>query len=111
MPAFRIKNFEAMYRLTRRISGAASKLTMSEARELRENYLPVTVGIAEAGALAHVVIDAESRWKGSAELPRTLADLPFEEVSLFYAPFHPESYFLVDSFLGAVTFEKVLVEV
>jgi len=107
VPAFRIKNFEAMYRLTRRISCAMSKLPMFESRELKENYLPVTVGIAEAGALAHAALMREVVGK-TEELPRTLANLPFEEVSLFYAPFHPESYFLVDSCLGAVTFEKTL---
>jgi DNA-directed RNA polymerase subunit RPC12/RpoP len=107
VPAFRIKNFEAMYRLTRRISGAVSKLSMRESRELKENYLPVAVGITEAGALAHVALMREVVGK-SQELPRTLADLLFEEVSLFFAPFHPESYFLVDSCLGAVTFEKSL---
>ncbi len=107
VPAFRIKNFEALYRLTRRISCAMSKLPMFESRELKENYLPVAVGIAEAGALARVALMREVVGK-TEELPRTLADLPFEEVSLFYAPFHPESYFLVDSCLGAVTFEKSL---
>jgi hypothetical protein len=109
VPAFRIKNFEAMYRLTRRISGAVSKLPMFESRKLKENYLPVAVGIAEAGALAHVALLREVVGKAEA-LPRTLVELPFEEVSLFYAPFHPESYFLVDSCLGAVTFEKSLAE-
>ena len=107
VPAFRIRNFEAMYRLTRRISGAVSKLSMFESRELKENYLPVAVGITEAGALAHVALMREIVGKAEA-LPRTLANLPFEEVSLFYVPFHPESYFLVDSCLGAVTFEKSL---
>jgi predicted RNA-binding Zn-ribbon protein involved in translation (DUF1610 family) len=107
VPAFRIKNFEAMYRLTRRISCAVSKLPMFESRELKENYLPVAIGIAEAGALAHVALMREVVGKAEA-LPRALANLPFEEVSLFYAPFHPESYFLVDSCLGAVTFEKSL---
>jgi hypothetical protein len=107
IPAFRIKNYEAMYRLTRRISGAVSKLPMFESQELKENYLPATVGIVEAGALAHVALMREVVGKAEA-LPRTLADLQFEEVSLFYAPFHPESYFLVDSCLGAVTFEKSL---
>jgi len=107
VPAFRIRNFEAMYRLTRRISGAVLKLSMFESQEFKENYLPVMVGIAEAGALAHVALMREVVGK-TEELPRTLANLPFEEVSLFYAPFHPESYFLVDSCLGAVTFEKSL---
>jgi hypothetical protein len=107
VPAFRIKNFEAMYRLTQRISAATSKLSMFESRELKEDYLPVAVGIAEAGALAHAALMRESVGK-TEELPRILADLPFEEVSLFYAPFHPESYFMVDSYLGAVTFEKSL---
>jgi predicted RNA-binding Zn-ribbon protein involved in translation (DUF1610 family) len=107
VPAFRIKNFEAMYRLTRRISGAVSKLALFESRELKEDYLPVSVGIVEAGVLAHVALMREVVGKAEA-LPRTMADLPFEEVSLYYVPFHAESYFLVDSCLGAVTFEKSL---
>jgi hypothetical protein len=105
VPAFRIRNFEAMYRLTRRISCAITKLPMHESRELRQNYLPVAVGISEAEVLAHVALMREVVGK-TEELPRSLAELPFDEASLFYAPFHPESYFLVDSCLGAVTFEK-----
>jgi len=50
-----------------------------------------------------------------AELDRltgTLAqksDLEVVGADLFYAPFHPESYFYVDSVMGAVTFEKNLI--
>jgi predicted RNA-binding Zn-ribbon protein involved in translation (DUF1610 family) len=108
VPGFRIRNFEAMYRLTRRISGAVAKLSLHESQEMGENYLPVAIGLTEAGALAQVALMREVVGKAE-ELPRAPGDLPFEEVSLFYVPFHPESYFLVDSYLGAVTFEKTLV--
>ena len=57
-------------------------------------------------------------WKSKiAALPQirlagTLAqksDLEVVSADLFYAPFHPESYFYVDSVMGAVTFEKNLI--
>ncbi len=107
IPAFPIKNFEAMYRLTRRMSGGVSQLPLQESLELTEDHFPAAVGVTEAEALAHVVLIRDLVGR-SEELPHDLATLPFQEVSLFYAPFHPESYFFVDSCLGAITFEKSL---
>lgn len=107
VPAFRINHFEAMYRLTRRMSIAVSKLKMEEPHELGDSFEPVTVGLEEAQALAHVALMREVVGRDE-EIPTDLMNLPFDEVSIFYAPFHPESYFMVDTFIGAVTFERSL---
>lgn len=107
VPAFRITNFEAMYRLTRRMSIALPKFKMEEPHELGDNFEPATVGVEEAIVLAHAAL-ARGIIGKDGDFPEELIDMPFEEVSIFYAPFHPESYFMVDTFLGAVTFERSL---
>ncbi len=105
IPAFRMSNFETVYRLTRRLSSAYPKLSMAELMEFDRRAIPATLGPTEAQVLAGVMIAREkaarrSQFDGGAEpvIPN--------QIQLMYLPFHPESYFMVDSVLQTVTFEK-----
>lgn len=109
VPAFRIPNFEAMYRLCKRMSPAISKFGFSAVQSFDNRYVPANVGVTEALALARAALirDEASRGvRGQIEIKEFASD----DIALVYAPFHPESYFYVDSALGAVTFEKTLVD-
>jgi hypothetical protein len=92
------------------MSIAVSKFKMEESHELDDKFEPVTVGLEEAQALAHVALMRDVVGKDE-EVSADLMNMPFEEASIFYAPFHPESYFMVDTFIGAVTFERSLTTV
>lgn len=109
LPGFKLPNFEAMFRLSKRMSAAAAKLDLSPIEKLERHFMPVNLSLTEALTLAEVLIYRDSIGKGMKQSFREAKFSP-EQASLFYAPFHPESYFYVDSVLGAVTFEKNLVE-
>jgi hypothetical protein len=108
VPAFRSGNFEALFRLAKRMSTALPRLTLQPVASFDRRYRPVNLSLAEARLLAGIITYR-------AELDRmagTLSKHTEMEVigaDLFFAPFHPESYFYVDSIMGAVTFEKHLV--
>nr|MBN2278183.1 hypothetical protein [candidate division Zixibacteria bacterium] len=105
IPAFKFPNLESLYKLTRRISSAYPKLDLTPLDSLDGRFARVTLGLEDACTLAEVVIYRDRIQKG---IRSESTGWKFEpaEVSLFYTPFHPESYFYVDSILGAVTFEK-----
>jgi predicted RNA-binding Zn-ribbon protein involved in translation (DUF1610 family) len=105
MPAFRGANLEAIYRLSKRMSAACEKMKLSPIEELGPEYRPATLGPSEAIALAQIVIYREKLSKNGSAVYQADEFTPLE-ISLFYAPFHPENYFYVDSALNAVTFEK-----
>lgn len=105
IPAFRMPNFEAMYRLAKRMSAASPKLDMVTVDAVDKHFVPVDVGMSNALTMADLVIYREMLNRDQNSSPREEAFAP-EEVSLVFASFHPQSYFYVDSLLGAVTFEK-----
>jgi hypothetical protein len=109
VPAFRTGNFEGMYRLAKRITTAFDKFSLDDLCDLQGDFLPANVSCAEAMALAQVILTRDVIGKGK-RLPAEGLDLKFGEISLFYAPFHPESYFYVDSCLSALTFERSLAD-
>ena len=108
LPAFRIGNFEAMFRLAKRMSAALPRIETVPVDSFDRRCHPVTLSLAEARMFAGIITYR-------AELDRmvgTLAqkcDVEVTGADLLYAPFHPESYFYVDSVMGAVTFEKSLI--
>jgi hypothetical protein len=108
VPAFRTGNFAAMFRLAKRMSTALPRLRLTAVESFDRRCRPVNLGLAEARLLAGIITYR-------AELDRlagTLAQHSEVQVTgadLMFAPFHPESYFYVDSIMGAVTFEKNLV--
>ncbi len=105
IPGFRAPNFEAVFRLSKRMSAAFPKLNPEPIEIQDDNFHPVTIGLDEALTFAEVVIDREETMRKKSLVAETEHFAP-EVIELFYAPFHPESYFFVDSVLGAVTFEK-----
>ncbi|MDH4155726.1 MAG: hypothetical protein OEW00_00420 [candidate division Zixibacteria bacterium] len=108
VPAFRTRNFEALYRLARRISAAYPQLELTPVEAFDRNFTPVSVSMSEAFALAEIVIyrrQVAMVAEGISGMPARESVIPVQ-ADLFYAPFHPESYFFVDSVLGNITFEK-----
>jgi len=107
IPAFKIQNFEAMYRLAKRISTAYPKLDIIALEKQGGAFADVSLGPEDALTMAEVIIYREyvSRVDDPRNLETTISP---EEVSLVYAPFRKEHYFYVDSTLGAITFEKNL---
>lgn len=109
IPAFRCANFEAIYRLTKRLSAALPRYNMSPTEAFDERFEPVTVGVAEAVMLAEVVIGRERMVRTGGGWQRAVTFNP-RNITLLFAPFHAENYFYVDSVLRSVTFEKSLVD-
>jgi predicted RNA-binding Zn-ribbon protein involved in translation (DUF1610 family) len=109
VPAFEIRNFEAMFRLTKRMSSAFPQLTRTPLTELSGNFEAVTVGLSDALTLAEVVLGREQTSR-TMRLPHERFDFRPLEAQVCFVPFHPERYFMVDSILGAVTFEKSLAD-
>ncbi len=110
VPAFKGQNYEALFRLAKRMSAAYPKFRLEQAEDaLDERFLPTTVGMHEAITIAAIIITREQSRRS-----RNVSDddIYFEpgKVELFYAPFRSEHYFFVDSVLGAVTFEKNMVD-
>lgn len=108
IPAFRAANFESMFRLSQRMSTAAPKMDSIPVDSFDKSYESVTMSLSEALVMAEVIIYRAKVGKTSGENSAPEKFSPIE-ISLIYAPFHLESYFYVDSVLGAVTFEKNLV--
>lgn len=109
VPAFRISNAEAMYRLTRRVTGGIGKLVFEGAIESTSNISPVTLSQREAAIVSAIVdyrfkLDRNS--KATFQLPGALP----ESTELLLIPFRPEEYFWVDSILSAISFERALLK-
>ncbi len=105
IPAFKLSNFEAMFKLAKRMSSAYPKLEIGDAVSMDKNYNAVSLGLHEALALTEVIIYREKITRNH-NVKSGHEPIEPEVISLFYMPFHPENYFLVDSVMNAVTFEK-----
>ncbi len=108
LPAFRSANFESLFKLSQRMSSAAPKMDYISVDNFDRHYEPVTMSLSEALVMAEVIIYRAKIGKTSGENCEPKQFSPIE-ISLIYAPFHLESYFYVDSVMGAVTFEKNLI--
>ncbi len=108
VPAFRIGNFEAMYRLVKRITGSVTRFSMEGSCDAGQQFRAATLSSAEAIALAQVVLTRNLVEQGTP-LQRHCPEINCEKILLFYAPFRAENYFYIDSYLDAVTFERTLV--
>lgn len=105
VPGFKMRNLEAMFRLCKRMSSMAPKLSLGKCEKLAEKHLPVTISAEEAMTMVEVI------WKREVvgrELGKAKGLAPFSPIaiSLLFTPFHSEQYFFVDSISGAVTFER-----
>lgn len=105
VPGFQMSNFDAMRRLSRRITSAVKGFEMAPILQYSPAFLPVTLGLSEAEIMAEAILYC-SQLKKNPGVKASEFEIHPEDVRLFYAPFHPENYFYVDSLDGAVTFEK-----
>ena len=104
VPAFRIKNFEAMCRLSSRMSASVAQIEFGSDSQIECEIAPANVSLREAVVLAHA-LQARAQLKRNSECLKEL-DLKVSRATLFLVPFHTESYFLVDSVLSAITIER-----
>lgn len=109
IPAFKFPNFEALYRLSKRVSTAAENIDKAEIDSLDDRFVPVDILPSEAMALANVVFYRHTLEKTNQLLQKELILLT-DKLTLNYIPFKAEHYFFVDSVLNSVTFEKKLVK-
>jgi hypothetical protein len=105
IPAFAIRSFESMYRLSRRVTTAASQLSLDALERLETVHEPVVIGLNQALTFAEVIIQRDLSARQIRSTPLHTAISPVD-ARLWYLPFKPESYFWVDSLLGAITFER-----
>ena len=105
IPAFRASGFDGLYRLARRLSTAAEHFSVHELVHSDQEFHPAAIGPAEAMVLAEVVVTRALVEQG---VRVEQVSLPVDDLKLAYLPFEPQSYFYVDTNLGAVTFERGL---
>lgn len=105
VPGFRAPNFEALFRLSKRMSSAFAQFRSETIDMTDDHFQPVSVGLDEALTFAEVAINREQTMR-KKDISPDLAGFSPESAELFFIPFHQESYFYVDSVLEAVTFEK-----
>ncbi|MGB5107097.1 MAG: hypothetical protein WBP29_00030 [Candidatus Zixiibacteriota bacterium] len=104
VPAFRITNFEALYRLTSRLTLALPKIPQSRNGEIEGDVAPANVSLQEALIVCQAALARGELKRNPAALPNL--DFQALKASLLLIPFHAESYFLVDSVLSAITVER-----
>ncbi len=107
IPAFKVANLDAMFKLSKRISSAFPKMNLTSLDKTDSKYHQVNLSLSEAIIQAEVFI---YRDKYAKEVGLNNETPPFRpiEVGLFFLPFHPENYFFLDSVINAITFEKRL---
>lgn len=106
VPAFKIENIDAMFRLTKRVSSAYPRLNPTELYDTNDLFKEVNLKPTEALTFADIFVYKDKYIKGQSS-PGQVQFQPLS-VSLLYLPFEAENYFYVDSVLNAVTFEKSL---
>jgi len=111
VPAFKMKNFEALYRLAGRISSAFPRIEFKTVESFDENFRAIDVSMDGAIAYAEILIYRKKLAESAQKTFKPSFEEEFrpEKVDLFFTPFHPQSYFFVDSVMGTITFEKNLV--
>lgn len=105
IPAFRIANFKVTQRLTQRITAAFQQFPKEPVESFDQNFRSVDVSLSEAKTLAEICLFCEKAVKKPGLRPEKVKINP-RGVELFYAPFHAENYFYVDSIINTVTFAK-----
>jgi predicted RNA-binding Zn-ribbon protein involved in translation (DUF1610 family) len=109
VPALRASNFEAIYRLAKRMSAAQGRMATETVGELDDRYQPVRIGASEALALAEIIVCRELLDKGH-HLPDDDLGLKPQDIGLVYVPFRLKNYFYIDAVLDAVSVERKLLD-
>jgi len=105
VPAFRIANFKVMRRLTQRMTAAFSRFPSEAVEVFDKTFHPVDISLPEAITLAEICLFCEKVGRNPELRPDQVKINP-AEVQLFYASFHAENYFYVDSAINTVTFAR-----
>ncbi len=105
IPAFKTQNFDALFRLAKRMSAAVPRLEMETVEMLDNRFVPVSVSPDEAALMSEVIIFRQGFAQKQRSAAEPAAFVP-EDIGLIFVPFHPEHYFYVDSVINAITFEK-----
>lgn len=105
VPAFDMSNFDAMFRLTKRISAAFPKYELNPVNRFDPVYAPVNISASKAMTLGNIFIRREEMSRNSNQF-QDISPADIEEIKLVYIPFEAENYFYIDSFLQAVSLEK-----
>jgi hypothetical protein len=108
VPAFKLRSFEALFRLTQRVSAALPSFPTAQAGMHDFQFRPVTLSPTDAIMMGRVMM---YRAMVGRSPQTTIRQVSFDPIAakLIYLPFHEQSYFYVDSIHDAVTFEKNLV--
>ena len=103
VPAFKLRNTEAMYRLCKRMSAASARITFEDLSELSSAWAAVTVPLRDALTTVEVL------WQRDLAGREMRSDISSEfrpiSAHLAFIPFSREQYFYVDTVLRAVTVE------
>ncbi len=108
IPAFRMPDFEAMFRLAKRMSVAKPQFDLGGLERFDERFRSASLPLSEAKVLANIIIHRRMIESRSAAIgpDKAIDDFHPTDVKLFYVPFAPQSYFYVDTIINAITFEK-----
>jgi DNA-directed RNA polymerase subunit RPC12/RpoP len=109
MPALRSFNFEAMIRLSKRMSAAITRIPTVAVESMDERFLSVRVSLTEAVALAEMMVCKEWISMGR-DMSGPETRIEPTAAGLIYVPFRLENYFYVDSVINAVSMEKTLLD-
>lgn len=107
VPAFRISNAEAMFRLSRRVSRVFGRLSFGSSIGAASRLAPCGVTPGEAVAIDQIITFREQIEANPRALfqPAANANRPTE---LLFIPFRPRDYFWVDSVIDSISFERAL---
>lgn len=107
IPALRMSNLETLYKLSRRMTVAFPEIDLESLIDNDKRFKPVRIGPSEAIVLAQIIY-ARERMGISGSLDLHDITTLVKEIKLFYMPFHPEQYFMLDSIFNSITFVKAV---
>ena len=81
------------------------QLQLQSLEEFDSRQIPVNIGLENVATMAEVII-YRAEINRNHNFDGIFPNFTPEEAALVFVPFHPESYFYVDSILNSVTFEK-----
>ncbi|MEE9441049.1 MAG: hypothetical protein V3V99_00040 [candidate division Zixibacteria bacterium] len=105
VPAFTFSNFDAMRRLTKRVTASGQTLNIEPVDDLDRRFLPATVGLQKAHRIAEITLYCSH---AANKTNLSIDDFKFsiENSRLIYIPFSCENYFYVSTVNDVITFEK-----
>jgi hypothetical protein len=105
VPAFTFSNFDAMRRLTKRVTASGQTLNIQPIDDLDQRFLAAPVGLQKAHRMAEITLYCA---QASQKTKLSIDDFnfPVEDARLIYIPFSCENYFYISTVNDAITFEK-----